>query len=135
MMEKKTITSRSAHLYSLFFLGLALLMATALPASAAKSAESKQSLFASPEDAKQTLVDAAKAKDRAALGEIFGPDNDKLLSGDPVQDDHELDQFIVALDQSTSSCHRPAETRSRSQSVRIIGRFHPNRQARRQVAL
>ena len=75
-------------------------MATALPAIAAKSAEGKQSLFASPEDAKQALVDAAKAKDRAALGEIFGPENDKLLSGDPVQDNRELDQFVAALDQS-----------------------------------
>ncbi|HSK44758.1 MAG TPA: DUF2950 domain-containing protein [Candidatus Binatia bacterium] len=100
MMEKKPIASRSTHLYSSFFVGLVLLMATAFPAIAATSAESRQSLFASPEDARQALVDAAKAKDRAALGEIFGPDNDKLLSGDPVQDDHELDQFVAALDQS-----------------------------------
>lgn len=99
-MEHKPITSRSAHLYSSFCLGLVLLLAASLPAIAANSAEGKQSLFASPEEAKQTLVDAAKAKDRAALGEIFGPDNDKLLSGDPVQDDHELDQFVAALDQS-----------------------------------
>ena len=100
IMEKKPIASRSANLYSLFFIGLVLLMATALPAIAAKSGESKQSLFASPEDAKQALVDAAKAKDRAALAEIFGPENDKLLSGDPVQDNRELDQFVAALDQS-----------------------------------
>lgn len=100
MMEKQLTVSRSANLYSLFFLGLVLLMATALPAIAANYAESKQSLFASPEDAKQALVDAVKAKDRAALGEIFGPGNDKLLSGDPVQDNRELDQFVAALDQS-----------------------------------
>ncbi len=99
MMEKKTITSRSANLYSLFFLGLTLLMATALP-SVAATAEGKQSLFASPEDARQALVNAAKSKDRAVLGEIFGPGNDKLLSGDPVQDNRELDQFVAALDQS-----------------------------------
>jgi Protein of unknown function (DUF2950) len=108
MMEKKTTASRSAHLYSLFFLGLALLMATALPAIAAKSTESKQALFASPEEAKQALVDAAKTQNRAVLGEIFGPDNDKLLSGDPVQDDHELDQFVAALDQSAKLQPSPA---------------------------
>ena len=100
MMEKQPTVSRSAHLYSSFFLGLVLLLATSLPVIAATSAESKQSLFASPEDAKQALVDAAKAKDRAGLEEIFGPDNDKLLSGDPVQDNRELDQFVAALDQS-----------------------------------
>jgi hypothetical protein len=100
MMEQKPITSRAARFYSSFFLGLVLLMTVALPAIAATSAESNQTLFASPEDAKQALVNAAKAKDRTALGEIFGPDNDKLLSGDPVQDDHELDQFVAALDQS-----------------------------------
>ncbi|MGB9119061.1 MAG: DUF2950 domain-containing protein [Candidatus Angelobacter sp.] len=107
MMEKQTTVSRSAHLYSSVFIGLLLLMAVAFPASAATPAEVKQTLFASPEDARQALVDAAKAKDRTALGEIFGPDNDKLLSGDPVQDDHELDQFVVALDQSTKLVPSP----------------------------
>ena len=102
MMEKNPTTSRSAHLYSSFFLGLVLLLAVSLPAIAITSAQSTQSLFASPEEARQALVDAAKAKDRAALAEIFGPDNDKLLSGDPVQDDHELDQFVAALDQSAN---------------------------------
>jgi hypothetical protein len=108
MMEQEPITLRSAHLYSSFCLGLVLLLATSLPAIAATSAESKQSLFASPEEARQALVDAAKAKDRALLGEIFGPGNDKLLSGDPVQDDHELDQFIAALDQSAKLEPAPA---------------------------
>jgi len=100
MMEREPITPRSAHLYSSLFFCLFLLMATALTAAAATPAEGKQTLFTSPEEAMQALVGAAKAKDRALLAEIFGPDNDKLLSGDPVQDDHELDQFIVALDQS-----------------------------------
>jgi hypothetical protein len=100
MIKKKITASRSAHLYSSFFLGLVLLMATALPAVAATPADGKQSLFDTPEAARQALVDAAKAKDRALLGEIFGPNNDKLLSGDPVQDDHELDQFAAALDLS-----------------------------------
>ena len=100
MIKKKITASRSAHLYSSFFLGLVLLMATALPAVAATPADGKQSQFDTPEAARQALLDAAKAKDRALLGEIFGPDNDKLLSGDPVQDDHELDQFAAALDVS-----------------------------------
>jgi hypothetical protein len=100
MMEKQTTVSCSANLYSIFFLGFTLLIAIALPAVAATPAEGTQSVFASPEEAKQALVNAAKTKDRAALGEIFGPGNDKLLSGDPVQDNRELDQFVAALDQS-----------------------------------
>ena len=57
-------------------------------------------MFSTPDDARQALVTAARAKDRAALSDIFGPDHDKLLSGDPVQDNHELDQFVAALDHS-----------------------------------
>jgi hypothetical protein len=101
MNDRKPMTSRSGFALSSILLGLVLLLVSGPPsASAAMSADSKQSLFATPEDAKQALMNAAKAKDRAALSEIFGPDNDKLLSGDPVQDDRELDQFIAALDQS-----------------------------------
>lgn len=109
MTDRKPMTSRTAFALSSILLGLFLLFVAAPPpAHAATAADSKQSLFASPEDAKQALVNAAKAKDRAALSEIFGPDNDKLLSGDPIQDDHELDQFVVALDQSTNLVPSPS---------------------------
>ena len=101
MKDRKPLTSRAAFAFSSILLGLLLLfVAGPPPARAATSADNKQSQFATPEDAKQALVNAAKAKDRAALSDIFGPDNDKLLSGDPVQDDRELDQFVTALDQS-----------------------------------
>jgi hypothetical protein len=49
----------------------------------------------------KTLVDAAKAKNRAAFGEIFGAGAlQQLLSGDPVQDDREMDQFAAAVEKS-----------------------------------
>jgi hypothetical protein len=69
--------------------------------SAAQKQVEKQTLFASPEEAVKMLVDAAKAKDRAALGEIFGPASlQQLLSGDPIQDNHEMDQFTAAVEKS-----------------------------------
>ncbi len=72
----------------------------ALVAGAQKQTE-KQLLFSTPEEAMKALVEAAKAKDRAVLGEIFGADAlQHLLSGDQVQDNREMDQFAVAVEKS-----------------------------------
>jgi hypothetical protein len=89
-----------AYAWFLAVVALLLLVAGSRPGNAAQVMEDKQSLFASPEEAKQALMNAAKAKGRGALGEIFGPGYDKLLSGDAVQDNRELEQFVAALDQS-----------------------------------
>lgn len=71
------------------------------PAIAAQKQTEKQTLFSTPEEAMKALVQAAKAKNRAALGEIFGPSSlQQLLSGDPVQDNHEMDQFAAAVEKS-----------------------------------
>src|SRR5713226_5392359 len=61
-----------------------------------------QKLFASPEEALQALESAVKAKDRAALGAIFGPDNEKLESGDAVEDNNALDNFALRLAESAT---------------------------------
>jgi len=71
------------------------------PIIAAQKQLEKQTLFANPEEAMQTLVNAAKAKDRAALAEIFGARSlQQLLSGDPVADNREMDQFAAAVEKS-----------------------------------
>ncbi len=68
---------------------------------AAQEQPGKQMLFATPEEAMKTLVEAAKAKDRSALAVIFGPEaQQQLLSGDEVQDNHEMDQFAAAVQRS-----------------------------------
>jgi hypothetical protein len=59
-----------------------------------------QEKFSTPEDASKALVAAAKAKDRAALAKIFGPDQDQLLSGDPVEDENDLNDFAKGLEES-----------------------------------
>jgi DUF2950 family protein len=92
----------NARALAWIFLALALLflLAEARQSKAAAAAADKQSVYASPEEARQALMGAARAKDRSALKEIFGAGYDKLLSGDEVQDNRELEQFVTALDVS-----------------------------------
>jgi hypothetical protein len=72
------------------------------PAAQAQSAVSAsvQATFASPDEALQALVAAAKDKDRTALAKLFGPDYDQLLSGDEVEDNKDLGEFAGAVQES-----------------------------------
>jgi hypothetical protein len=81
---------------------VALILATCLIGSVPNTYAQTptQSTFSSPDDALQALVSAAKDKDRAALGKVFGPDYDKLLTGDEVEDSKDLDAFSSAASES-----------------------------------
>jgi Protein of unknown function (DUF2950) len=72
------------------------------PRAAANSSASgaNEQTFPTPEDATKALVVAAEAKDRVALGKIFGSDYDQLLSGDQVEDDKDLAGFAKGLQKS-----------------------------------
>jgi len=62
---------------------------------------SGQAHFASPEEAMRALVDAASAKDRSALAEIFGAEHQaEMFSGDQVQDNAEMDEFAADVQES-----------------------------------
>jgi hypothetical protein len=66
----------------------------------AKSSKPSVSEFASPDDAANALIAAAKSSDRttAALA-IFGPDaKDLISSGDQVQDKEAIDAFVARFD-------------------------------------
>lgn len=63
-------------------------------------AASAQTTFASPQEALQALVAAAKAKDRAALAKLFGPEHEQMLSGDEVEDNQDLAEFANAAQES-----------------------------------
>jgi len=55
--------------------------------------------FASPEEAAQALVAAAKAKDTHALLEVLGADAQPVIdSGDPVRDQHARERFLHAYE-------------------------------------
>jgi len=66
-----------------------------------RAQEPAQSTYSSPDEAMRALVTAVNAKDRAALGAIFGPENEKLLSGDDVEDTNDLNEFAEAISEST----------------------------------
>jgi hypothetical protein len=61
-----------------------------------------QKLFSSPEDALKGLVEAVKAKNNAALDEIFGPSAKDLRSGDEVQAAAEFEEFVKHVAEKTS---------------------------------
>jgi hypothetical protein len=62
-----------------------------------KSEKSQLSVFASPDEAGNALLEAAKSGDANALLVIFGPGSkDIISSGDPVQDKAVVDAFVAA---------------------------------------
>ena len=73
-----------------------------LPGSAANPRTPKQRLFATPQEAVQALVEAAKAADETKLAAIYGPEREKLLSGDAVQDANTLRSFGKRLGEAAT---------------------------------
>ncbi len=69
-------------------------------AAGRNTAATNQETFSSAEDASQALIRAAKAKDHSELTKIFGPNQDQLLSGDPVEDENDLVDFAKGLEES-----------------------------------
>jgi hypothetical protein len=88
-----------------FALALALLLSIAGAALAAQhpaqTTPPKQALFSTPEDAVKALAAAAEAKNQGAMMAIFGPEREKLLSGDPVEDSSSLEHFAATLRKSS----------------------------------
>jgi len=83
-----------------FTIRLLLLLAILLPVAACNKSETPAkpsvSVYASPDDAGNALLAAAKSGDQNALLAIFGPDSKEILnSGDPVQDKNAADKFVA----------------------------------------
>jgi Protein of unknown function (DUF2950) len=84
---------------------LAVVLAAVVPAGAARAGStppsanepSTQRLFTTPEDALHALGEAARTANQAEMTAIFGPDREKLLSGDPVEDRTALEHFAASL--------------------------------------
>jgi hypothetical protein len=81
---------------------LSIAMLGAGSALAAPGTPPKQRRFATPEQALQALRNAVKAADQAELTAIFGPDREKLLSGDPVEDASALKRFAANFEKSAT---------------------------------
>jgi hypothetical protein len=77
-----------------------LVLAFVVPLAACKKSENPEkasiSVFASPDDASNALLAAAKSGDQDALLTIFGPGSkDVIDSGDSVQDKNAADAFVA----------------------------------------
>jgi len=74
-----------------------LLLAVILPLAACNRSEKPSiSAFASPDDASNALLTAAKSGDQNALLAIFGPDSKEVIfSGDAVQDKNAAAAFVA----------------------------------------
>ena len=71
----------------------------AVETNKAAGEQSTQRTFASPAEAGDALVAAARADDRTAVLAIFGPDaRDVLFTGDAATDTRKLKSFAAAYD-------------------------------------
>ena len=78
-------------------LSLSIGLFCASAASLAQAQAPKQTLYSTPDDAVKALVAAAEAGDQAAMMAIFGPEREKLLTGDAVEDRNSLAHFAENL--------------------------------------
>ena len=82
------------------FLIAAFVFGGSFYASPVSAQAAGQATFNTPEEAVKALVAAAKVEDRATMEKLFGPEYHKLMSGDPVEDKKDMDDFAAALQDS-----------------------------------
>jgi len=103
--------ARSLHAATLILAAAALAVSPAVwaqsgtsPHAAHKAPATKpavqQTLYATPEEAKDALVAAGIAQDHAAMAAIFGPEHEKLHSSDPVQLKQHMERFAAHLQEA-----------------------------------
>ncbi len=92
-----------------FFLAIVPLTIAAAPGPAAGRSQNSapaqaaaQTTYPTPDAALAALVTAVEAKDRPALDKLFGPEATELFSGDPVEDNKDLDHFAASLRSSAT---------------------------------
>ena len=109
--------ARLALLRRLVIAVVATLFMGAAGSSDAVAAGPQQRTFASPGEAVQALVEAAKAGDMEALAAILGPEGrDLISSGDAVADKQDRVRFVRSYEE-LNTLERPTETKA----VLVIG--------------
>lgn len=107
MKHTNAFTRLVAHFRSLSKIascgGACAILSASLLATETGDAQSNtvptQRMFATPDDAVNALRAATESKDTAALHDIFGPQVQELLTGDPVQDANNAQRFAAAMAQ------------------------------------
>jgi Protein of unknown function (DUF2950) len=112
--NRMTLTSRMLGLTHIALFVLTLGIATAASV-AAQTLGSK--VFPTPQAAVKAVVDAAGAKDRAAMREIFGPEGKDLLSGDDVADNNAFEEFATHVAEASS-----LEKQSDAKMTLVVGK-------------
>ena len=95
--EMKPELLRRSTLTTLFVLTIGFAAVTSV---GARTPAAK--IFPTPQAAVEAVVAAARAKDRNAMREIFGPDVQNLLSGDEVADNNSFEEFATYVSEATS---------------------------------
>jgi len=91
----------------------ALILIVSIAALQACTQSGSQKDFATPDDAAQALVTAAKANDTPALVEILGADAEPVVnSADPVRDKHVRERFVQAYENAHSFDNTGADTQT-----------------------
>ncbi len=102
-METRRQKSLVRSSWSMVFIAALLVTAVSVSFwSRPLMAAAPQKHFSSPEDALKGLVEAVKAKDNAALDQIFGPSSKDLRSSDEVQAAAEFEAFTRHVAEKTS---------------------------------
>jgi len=110
-MRNKIMTPKTAYINSKIFLIVLAIGASGFPAAAlraapetkqAASSQGKQKEFDTPQQAVDSLVQAAESFDVAALKEILGPDAEDIVSSeDAVQDKNRAMKFAARAKEKT----------------------------------
>ena len=107
MRDRMRVTFRSTIVISVL---LVLFVFATMPATYAQNASStgnastaaQQKMFATPQQAAEALITAAKTYDLPTLTQILGPDAEDLLaSEDPVRDKNNASEFATKASQNT----------------------------------
>jgi hypothetical protein len=101
--KEPTMIAMKRHMLRAGIVGLATAFAVVATAVAADKAQAKQKTFASPDEASEAVIAAAKAGDAKELTAIFGPGSEKVLqSGDKVADKDARERFVKAADEANA---------------------------------
>jgi Protein of unknown function (DUF2950) len=104
MKTLNRLHSFSSMLTALFVVTVCVLLSSQLRADE-QPAAARQRQFATSEEATKALLEAARAKDKAALREIFGPGIHDILTGDEVQDAANFEAFTKAMGKICNPVH------------------------------
>jgi hypothetical protein len=119
LCQMRTTKYFLASLLAMTVLAVGLFVVVPAANAQAAASASAQATYASPDDALQALVAAARDKDRAALAKLYGPDYNQLLSGDEVEDNKDLAEFASAVQESAQ-----LQKVSNSKYTITVGRDH-----------